>query len=72
MVCVLSCTVRNPEQPQTLTENSAGNAWNKNLNDGNVNTNDKATNSNYIRAVTELNRTTVMRIKTKQTLRKTW
>lgn len=34
------------------TENSATNAWNLNLNDGNLNNwNTKVTNSNYVRAV---------------------
>ena len=36
----------------TTTENSATNAWNLNLNDGNLNNwNDKVQNSNYVRAV---------------------
>jgi hypothetical protein len=34
-----------------VTENSATNAWNVNLSNGNTNNNNKATNSNYVRCV---------------------
>ena len=38
-------------QIASLTEYSATNAWNLNLNNGNVNNNTKASNTNRVRAV---------------------
>ena len=41
-------------QIASLTEYSATNAWNLNLNNGNVNNNTKASNTNRVRAVSAL------------------
>ena len=38
------------------TEISGTNAWDLNFDDGNINNNTKASNSNRVRAVTELNK----------------
>lgn len=41
-------------QIKRATENSATNAWNLNLNNGNMNNNTKASNQNRVRAVSAL------------------
>lgn len=50
-----SFTAKNNKPQIAATENSATNAWNLNLNDGNTNNwNTKASNTNRVRAVSAL------------------